>query len=192
MLERCVKKLVNSSFYINKEEALFVIVDIQEKLAPSVKNNIQVVKNTNILLQTANRLKIPVVVTQQYTEGLGETLEDITKNLWQTNIYEKTAFSGYTKEVAEDIKKIDRKKIIIAGMETHVCVYQTVRDLLQGNYEVFVLSDAVSSRREENYFNGLALMRQMGAVISNTESIFFDLIKDAARPEFKELLPLIK
>jgi nicotinamidase-related amidase len=83
-------------------------------------------------------------------------------------------------------------KVIIAGMETHVCVFQTVRSLLARGYQVFVVGDAVCSRTKENYLNGLALMSLMGAVITNTETVFFDLIKEAGTPLFKELSQLIK
>ncbi|MFZ5626520.1 MAG: isochorismatase family protein, partial [Bacillota bacterium] len=88
--------------------------------------------------------------------------------------------------------KIGRPKIIVTGMEAHVCVFQTVRDLLKIGYNVFVVSDAVCSRSKENYLNALSLMQQMGAVITNTESVFFDLMKEAGTPEFKELSRLIK
>ncbi|MHB8125507.1 MAG: isochorismatase family protein [Desulfitobacteriaceae bacterium] len=101
---------------------------------------------------------------------------------------EKIAFSACCElELTEHLKKLSRRKIIVTGMETHVCVLQTVRSLLEVGYEVFLVGDAVSSRTKHNYRNALALMHDMGAIITNTETVFFDLMKKSGTPEFKEL-----
>ena len=101
-------------------------------------------------------------------------------------------FSAYTEEIVTAIKETGGKKIIITGMEAHICVFQTVRDLLAAGYEVFVVSDAVCSRTKGNYLNALSLMSNMGAVVTNTETVLFDLLKEAGTAEFKALSPLIK
>lgn len=179
-------------FTLRQDEAVLLVIDIQERLAPVMYSGDQVIDNTNILLQTASILDFPVLVTEQYPKGLGKTVENICENLSQAKTYEKTEFSACVSELVEELKGLARKKIIITGMETHVCVFQTVRELLNLGYEVFVAEDAVSSRTEANYKNALQLMTQMGAVVTNVETIIFDLLKKAGTPEFKELSKLIK
>ncbi len=179
-------------YTLTKEESILMVIDIQEKLLLAMKHGKKVVKNTNILLQIAKALEIPVVVTEQYPKGLGNTVGDVMINTQEIKAYEKLTFSGCTSEVAQELEKKDKGKVIIVGMETHVCVFQTVRELLRLGYQVFVVSDAVCSRSKENFKNGMSLMKDMGAVITNTETVFFDLMKEAGTPEFKELSKLIK
>ncbi|NTW06133.1 MAG: isochorismatase family protein [Peptococcaceae bacterium] len=151
----------------------------------------EVIDRTNILLETARTLTIPVLATEQYPRGLGTTIADILLGP-EIHPYEKLTFTGCTQEVIMALENIGRKKVIVAGMETHVCVFQTVRDLLSLGYQVFVVRDAVCSRSRENYLNGLALMKDMGAVITNSETVVFDLMKEAGTAEFKILSKLIK
>ncbi len=179
-------------YILNKEEAVLMIIDIQERLVPAMNNKEQVTKNASILVSIANELTIPLIVTEQYPKGLGNTVEEISSNLKDNTIIEKISFTGFTEEVKEALNKMGRKKIIVTGMEAHVCVFQTVRDLLSHGYHVFLVSDAVCSRTSENYLNGLSLMSEMGAVVTNTETVFFDLMKKAGTPEFKVLSKLIK
>lgn len=169
-----------------------MIIDIQERLASAMKFREQVIRRSNTLISTATYLGIPIIVTEQYPKGLGKTVPDISSNILKALTFEKTTFSGCTEEVAAALKQLGKRKIIVTGMETHVCVFQTVRDLLAGGYQVFVVGDAVCSRTKENYLNGITLMSLMGAVIINTETVFFDLIKKANTAEFRELYPLIK
>lgn len=179
-------------FVLIKEESVLFVVDIQEKLIPAMRYGEPVIRNTNILISIAKRLDIPVIATEQYPKGLGKTISELSNKLNESEVYEKVAFSGCTREVNSALEVLGRNKIIIAGMETHVCVFQTVRSLLSRGYQVFVVGDAVCSRTKENYLNGLSLMSSMGALITNTESVFFDLIKEAGTPLFKELSQLIK
>lgn len=179
-------------FTLTREESVLMVVDIQERLVPAMKYGQQVIHRTNILIAIAAQLKIPIIVTEQYPQGLGKTVSEISTNLGAAPTYEKTTFSGCTPEVAATLHRLGRSKIIVTGMETHVCVFQTVRGLLARDYAVFLVQDAVCSRTKENYRNGLSLMANMGAVLTNTETVFFDLMKEAATPQFRELLPLIK
>jgi len=174
------------------EEAVLMIIDIQEKLIPAMQYGEQVVQNANTLISLTRKLGIPIVVTEQYPKGLGKTVSDLSSQLGELLFFEKTTFSGCTNEVTSALKGLGRKKIIIIGMETHVCVFQTARDLLTQGYQVFVVGDAVCSRTKGNYLNGLSLMSSMGALITNTETVFFDLLKQAGTPLFKELSKLIK
>ncbi|MFA5523595.1 MAG: isochorismatase family protein [Tissierellales bacterium] len=179
-------------FTLKQEDTVLMIIDIQERLVPTMKYGKKVIDNTNILISTAQKLNIPVIGTEQYPKGLGTTVSEISVNIDKDLIYDKISFSGYMEEVKLALNSIGRKKIIITGMETHVCVFQTVRDLLDNGYQVFVAEDAVCSRSKENYKNGLSLMEKMGAVIYSTEAILFDLLKVAGTPVFKELSKLIK
>ncbi len=181
-----------SKFTLDKDEAILMVIDIQERLVPAVRVADQVIDNTNILISAAKEFNMPIIVTEQYPRGLGSTVGEIKDRIDLKNIFEKTSFSAYTPEVEKALNQSKREKIIITGMETHVCVFQTIRDLIGDGYEVFVAADAVSSRTLANYSNGLSLIEKMGAVISNTETIVFDLLKVAGTPEFKVLSKLIK
>ena len=181
-----------NNYVLIGEEAVLLVIDIQERLIPAMKYGEQVIQNTNTIIAFAKELGIPIIVTEQYPKGLGKTVSDVSNNLEESLTYEKNTFSGCTNEVTTALKGLGRKKIIITGMETHVCVFQTVRDLLADGYQVFVVRDAVCSRTKGNYLNGLSLMSSMGAVVTNTETVFFDLMKQAGTPLFKELSKLIK
>lgn len=180
-------------YTLNKEDALLFIIDIQERLVPVMKHREKVVKNNVILIEACKELEIPVILTEQYPRGLGATVLEIGEKLdSKAKKFEKISFTGYTNEVKQALEESGKKKVIITGMETHVCVFQTVRDLLDNGYEVFIVRDGVASRKKDNFFNALELMKSMGAVIMDTETIIFDLLKTAGTPEFKVLSKLIK
>jgi nicotinamidase-related amidase len=179
-------------YYLNKEEAVLLIIDIQEKLMPAIKNSEMIIDRNKILAETAKTMNMPILVTEQYPKGLGSTVSELEEGLDGAVKYEKATFTGCSKELLEYLQETNRKKIIVTGTETHVCVYQTVRDLLNEGYFVFLVEDAVGSRTKENYDNSISLMRDMGAVISNTETIVFDLLKKSGTVEFKALMKLIK
>lgn len=184
--------------------ALFVI-DIQDRLMPAMSAEVaaQVVRYATLLVHAARTFGLPVVVSQQYPRGLGSTVQAIETALQtlapgQLHRFDKVEFSAAaTAEFAELSPRLGRDQWIVCGMETHVCVYQTVRDLLaaRGGAEpatVWLASDAVASRSKANWRNGLALMQRDGAVISNTESIVFDLLGRAGGEAFKAMSQLIK
>lgn len=179
-------------YILNKDNTILLIIDIQERLAPVMENKEGIISNTNILIETAKQMNMPIIVTEQYPKGIGHTVTEIKDNLVNEKLFEKISFSAYIDDIKDAIKQTGRTKVIITGIETHICVFQTARDLISDGYEVFVSRDAVSSRVKENYINGLHLMKEMGAVITNTESIVFDLLKKAGTPEFKVLSKLIK
>ena len=181
-----------NKYILIPEEAVLLVIDIQDRLVPVMKYGEQVIRNTKTIISYAKKLGVPIIATEQYPKGLGKTVSEVSSNLEEALTYEKVTFSGCTREVTSALKELARKKIIITGMETHVCVFQTVRDLLAQGYQVFVVRDAVCSRTKENYLNGLSLMSSMGAVVTNTETVFFDLMKEAGTPLFKELSKLIK
>jgi len=177
-------------FTLTSEDTVLMVIDIQERLAPVMKYRDQVIDNTNLLLATAKKLAVPVIVTEQNPKGLGKTVPAL--NIETGMVFEKITFCGCTPEVLAALNRLARKKIIVAGMETHVCVLQTVRGLLEHGYQVFVVGDAVCSCTKQNYKNALSQLLQMGSVVTNTETVFFDMLKQANTPEFRELLPLVK
>ncbi|MCY6485043.1 hydrolase [Clostridium aestuarii] len=181
-----------NKFTLFKEDSLLLIIDIQEKLVSAMKDGNQVIKNTNILISAAKEMNLPIFFTEQYPKGLGGTSPEINDHLENAIKFEKNSFSACSDNFIFNLKETGKKKIILTGTETHICVFQTARDLISLGYEVFVVSDGVISRTKENYMNGLDLMKNMGAIITNTETVLFDLLKKSGTPEFKLLSKLIK
>ncbi len=179
-------------FHLQSEETVLVIIDLQEKLMNAMKDRERVYKNTVLLLETAKQFDIPVVVTEQYPRGLGKTVPEITQHLPEHSLVEKTHFSACTPDFIDILSNIKRKQVIITGSETHICVFQTTRDLMEAGYQVYIPRDAVCSRTDENYENGLDLMKSAGAVITNIETIIFDLLKQSGTAPFKAISPLLK
>ncbi len=178
-------------FRLNKEDVVLVVIDLQERLMNAMPDREKVYKNTALLLDTAKQLQIPVIVTEQYPRGLGPTVQQIKEHLADYEYLDKGSFTAYD-GLQEKLANSERKTLIITGSETHVCVFQTARDMIEAGYNVHLAKDAVCSRFNENYQNGIELMRDMGAVITNTETIVFDLLKVAGTPDFKAISPLIK
>lgn len=178
--------------FLTPEDTVLLIIDLQEKLMKAMKDKDRVYFNTSLLLETAKQFDIPVVVTEQYPRGLGPTVDEVTKHLPEHALVEKTSFSACIPDFNDILRKINRRNIIITGSETHICVFQTARDLVQDGYQVYVPRDAVCSRTDENYENGLELMKMAGAVITNTETVIFDLFKKSGTPPFKAISPLLK
>ena len=175
---------------INEDDALVLIIDIQEKLLNAVFNKDIVAKKSDIIAQTASILNLPVFVTEQYPQGLGDTVGNLKMN---AECFIKTAFNAVSDEnLLEEIKKTGRKQIIVFGIETHICVHQTVADLIKKGYEVTVISDACGSRSELEYKYGLENMKQNGAKIKTTEMVLFELLKTAKHHNFKEIQALVK
>ena len=179
---------------LNLEDSLVLIIDVQEKLLNAVFNKEQVEKKSAIVAEAAKILGIPVVVTEQYPKGLGNTIPAVKDALAEdTEIFEKTAFSALNnEEILEAIKKHNKKQILIFGIETHICVSQTTAALRELGYEVNVIKDACGSRAEEEYLAGLERMKDNGAYIITTEIALFEWLKGAKHPNFKAVQALIK
>lgn len=181
-----------NKLHLHSEDTVLVIIDLQEKLMQAMKDRERVYKNTVLLLETAKQFAIPVIVTEQYPRGLGKTVPEITEHLPEHSLVEKTHFSACIPDFIDLLGSINRRQVIIAGSETHICVFQTTRDLMEAGYQVYIPRDAVCSRTDENYENGLDLMKSAGAVITNAETIIFDLLKQAGTAPFKAISPLLK
>jgi nicotinamidase-related amidase len=180
-------------FFLDKEDSVLVIVDIQERLAVAMTEKDRVVNNTQHLMEAAKLLDIPVLVTEQYPKGLGPTVPEIKNALPAYAPIEKTTFSCCGEQFFIDaVEETGKKQIILVGMETHVCVLQTCIDLLMQDYHVHLVSDAVCSRSDTNYRTAIEFMRDAGAVITCTETVLFQLLVRAGSEEFKTISKRIK
>lgn len=178
-----------------QDHTVLVLVDVQEKLLPAMDKDALVLKNLEILVKGALELEIPIVWLEQYPKGLGRTVGSLRALLEEKGLapIEKMTFSGVpAPEFQAVLEKYDHAHFIVAGIETHVCVYQTVRDLVDLEYEVEVVSDAVSSRVEANTELGLNKMIQLGATLTSTEMFLFELLETAENPKFKVISQLIR
>lgn len=178
----------------NCDLSQFVIVDMQTKLAPAMPAEALkiTVKNCANLAQTAVLLNIPSVLTEQYPQGLGETLPEIKQHLPNLKPIVKTAFSACGEPKFNQQLQRENPHIILVGMEAHICLLQTALDLLQAGKTVFVVEDAVLSRAPANKANAIERMRAAGCVITNTESVLFEWLGNANHSAFKTLSKLIR
>jgi nicotinamidase-related amidase len=178
------------------ENTGLLVVDLQERLVAAMPPEIvqRVTERIAILMQGARLLGIPILVTEQYPKGLGATVEALRPLLPAgTKPFEKLDFSCCGEaSIAEAIYTTGRGQWIVCGVETHVCVFQTVRDLCGSGRSVFVPMDAVCSRKKSDWRAGLALMERCGAWLSSSESLLFDLLKRAEGDTFKAISKLVK
>jgi nicotinamidase-related amidase len=174
------------------EDTGLVVIDFQEKLVRAMPNREQATKNANILVAAASQFDMPIFVTEQYPQGLGPTIGAIRPHMKNEVVIEKNTFSAYTSEFSDAVAGSKRRTFLVFGIEAHVCVLQTVRDLLAQGYEVQVVHDALCSRSKHNFKVGVRTMADMGAYITTTEIAVFDLLKESGTPAFKFLSPLIK
>lgn len=178
---------------ILSQDSLLLVVDIQARLAPAMQNGDTAIAENKKLLQAANELAIPCCASEQYPKGIGHTVEGLIGFVEPQKIWEKMTFSCLQEpSIKEALATKGRSQIIVTGMETHVCVLQTVLDLLDEGYQVFVVDDGVASRTLKNKELGLARMRQCGAQIVSTEMVLFEWLGRAGTDDFKKILPLIK
>jgi nicotinamidase-related amidase len=177
------------------DRALLLIVDVQEKLLPQIRHCEELVRQTVKLIQGMDAFGVPVMATEQYPQGLGSTEATVREALTAASakVLEKGAFSSCGEEpIREALREVDRPQIVVTGIESHICVQQTVLDLRAMDYDVYVPADAVGSRTRLDYEISLDRMRQAGALVSTSESILFELCDRCDIPRFKALLPIIK
>ena len=187
---------------LSRSRAALLVVDIQERLIPAMPEEVvaRVIRNTSILIDAAARLGLPIVVSQQYPKGLGATVPAIEAALAAAggagaalHRFDKLEFSAAAAPAfAALAPRLGRDQWIVTGMETHVCVYQSARDLALRGAAVHVVADAVCSRTKANWRIGLALAERAGAIATSTEVCVFDLLGRAGTDEFKALSKAIK
>lgn len=180
-------------FFLDKEDAVLLIVDIQDKLAAVMEEREKVVRNNLHLIELAKMLGITVVVTEQYPKGLGTTVSEIREAVPIYRPVEKLTFDCCGQPVfLEEIKKHKKNSVVLTGMETHICVLQACIGLLKDGLSVHIVQDAVCSRTKESWKTGIEFMRNAGAVVTCTETVLFQLLKVAGTEEFKKISKRIK
>ena len=180
---------------LEADRCALVVVDIQEKLLPPIFNKEQLVRNSQLLVRLAKMLPLPIMLTTQYSKGLGGTVPEIASLLNGTQAIDKLEFGCFGSNVFRSTLKAlpgNRNTVLLCGMESHICVIQTALGALNEGYLVHVASDAVGARVEWNWKVGLDRMRDAGAVISSTEMMLYELLRCSGSPQFKELLPYLK
>jgi len=178
---------------IQRSASCLALVDLQERLLPAISGSESVLANALRLAKAAEILRVPTLVTEQYPKGLGATVAPLKAALPNVAFLEKSTFSaGGASGFLETLKKSGATDVILAGVESHVCVMQTCLDLLRQGLRVFVCADGVGSRTSENRQLGLDRMKVGGAVIVSTEMVLFEWLERAGTPEFKQVQALVK
>ncbi|HUB02826.1 MAG TPA: hydrolase [Terriglobales bacterium] len=180
---------------LEPEQCALIVIDIQEKLLPPIWEKERLVRNAQLLIRLAGILKIPSLVSTQYSKGLGNTVPEVASLIPDTPSVDKLMFSCFGSDAFCSLMKRlpgQRTTVLLCGMETHICVMQTALGALREGYLVHVASDAVSSRTELNWRIGLERMRAAGAILSSTEMMTYELLRSSGAPAFKELLPYLR
>ena len=173
---------------LNREQSGFLLVDVQDKLTPHVLNAEALVSRCQWLIRLAKELAVPLVVSEQYPQGLGHTVAPLRAQFAPDESINKVHFSCYREpSFVTHWKTINRQQVVIAGIETHVCVLQTALDMRQSGLDVFVVIDGVSSRHELDHKYGLKRMKQEGVHLVTSEMVFFEWVGKAGTVEFKAL-----
>lgn len=183
---------MKSSLRIQRKQSSLLVIDIQERLARTMTYREQIVKNTGQLIRVAGLLQIPVLTTEQYPAGLGSTVSELHTVLSGTPI-EKLSFSCAGDEgFLQALNTVHRKQVVLTGMEAHVCVAQTALDLLEHDYAVFVVKDAVCSQNTSDWKTAMERLQQAGAVLTTREAVIFEWLGRAGTDEFKQVLSILK
>ncbi len=183
-------------YLCNAEDSILIIVDMQDRLSAAMSNDeLESVQANSIrLIETAGILNIPILLTEQYPQGLGPTCTELTETLTEsTSAFDKTGFSccsadGFSRKLNDS----QRNQVILTGQEAHVCVLQTALELLSMGFQVFVVEDAVISRKTAHKLNALQRMLHHGITITNHESVLFEWLKDASHPGFKKVSGMLR
>ncbi|KXH87532.1 hydrolase [Sporosarcina sp. HYO08] len=176
-----------------KDQTVFVLVDVQGKLARIVHDSETIIENLGKLINCLRILDVPIIWLEQYPEGLGPTVEEVAQQLEGLEPIPKMTFSACKTEAFMDaLKATERQNVLVTGIETHICVYQTAAELKELNYNVQVVEDAVSSRTLANKQLGLEKMKALGILGTSVEMAIYELLETADAEEFKQILKVIK
>jgi isochorismate hydrolase len=178
---------------LKKETTTLLIIDLQERILPVIRNYETVLENTVKLIKGFKAMQLPIYFTEQYPKGLGPTSSRILEELSGYTAYQKMSFScSGAENLFDELHKKKLSQIVVCGVESHVCVQQTVLDLISNDHQVNLAADAVSSRKEIDYNMALDRMRTLGAEVTTTESILFELLEVCGTSEFKEVSKIVK
>lgn len=177
--------------HLTAENSILLVVDVQVRLLAAIPNRAELVRNAAFLMDVARLLEVPVRATEQYPQGLGPTTEELTKRL-PPNIPAKTAFSCKGAiGLFDDIRSLKRPSVVLMGMETHVCITQTVFDLLDAGYNVFLPVDAVGSRFRVDLDTAIRRLERVGVIPTTVEAVAFEWLGDSKHPQFKSVSKLV-
>ena len=175
------------------ENTILILIDIQGKLASLMYNKDNLYKNLEIIVNSMNILKVPIIWMEQVPDKLGPTIQQVAASLPELEPIPKYTFSCCgNDQFMEKLDFIKRKQILLTGIETHICVYQTACDLIEKGYEVQVIEDCVSSRTQANKTLGINRINRAGGSVTSTEMVLFELMKSTKAQGFKEITKLIK
>ncbi len=176
------------------KNSLLVVIDVQDKLAPHIAEIEQVTRQICIMIEGAKLLRIPIILTEQYPEGLGGTVHSILSHLGDNVVrVSKRAFSCWAEpSFKQCVEQSGKKQIILVGIETHVCVFQTAFEMLQAGFSIQVPADATSSRTRKNYEIGINRIARAGGDITSVESSLFELLRTSEASQFRTIVKLIK
>jgi len=180
-------------FIAERENSLLLLIDIQKAMLKVIDSWKEIVGRTVQLIRSATLLEIPILVTEHYRKGLGETIPEVSGELQKVVFFQKEFFSSCLEEdFLQTVSRFNRPKIVVAGMETHVCVLQTGLDLIQAGYRVQVVKDAVGSRNKEDWKTAIEIFRDAGAVITTAEAVIFQWAYRSNTDDFRKILPIVK
>ncbi len=178
---------------LGKANTALIIVDVQEKLLPYVVDKEELLENLQMLIKFADIIGLPIILTEHYPKGLGRTVPEIKELLSSHEPMEKVIFSCFCSQALRSrLTELGIKTLMLAGIESHICVTQTTLDALDSGFSVHVIADCISSRTTSNLNIGIEKMRQFGCVISSTEMAMYEIMERADTKEFKEVLKLVK
>jgi nicotinamidase-related amidase len=178
---------------LSRTNAVLIIIDIQGNLAQAMHDKENIFANNVKMIQGFKAFSLPIIVTEQIPQKLGQTIPQIAAQLEGINPIAKETFSCWDdRNFIKQLKALNRRHIVLAGIECHVCVYQTALDLIANGYTVHLVADAVSSRTPENSQVGIDAIKSAGAHITSTEMVLFELLRTAADPKFKEIFKIVK
>lgn len=184
-------RLARSPELMSAGDTALLVVDVQEKLIPAIANHERIVWNIGRLIDGAKVLGVPVAATEQYPKGLGPTVPELAQRLGE--VPSKLTFScGGCPDVFRQLEERGIHKLLVAGIECHVCVQQTVLDLLAAAWRIYIPVDAVGSRNELDYHTALRRMESSGATLTTTEAALFEWCDAAGTPEFKQISQLVR
>lgn len=185
---------IKDKFWLEQAKAVLIVVDVQEKLIPAMDEQVcgRLVEHIRMLIEGFQAMNLPIIATEQYPRGLGHTIAALA-GATEPHCIEKLAFSclGEPNFIAA-LEKTGARQVVLVGMEAHVCVYQTLIDLLDRGYNVHLVRDAICSRFKADYQTALAMAQQMGAVLTTTEIALFQLVGVAGSAEFKVVSKLAR
>ncbi|MHC4981564.1 MAG: hydrolase [Planctomycetota bacterium] len=177
---------------LNAQDVVLAVIDVQGKLATLMHERDALIENISRMIRGAQVLEIPIVWTEQNPAGLGPTVPEIAK-LMKGEPIGKFAFSCCAEEkFMEALRETHRRRVLLTGIEAHVCIYQTAADLLVTGYEVHIVTDAVSSRTFANKHLGLTRMKDLGAVMTSVEMALFEMLRVARGQKFKKVITIVK